>query len=295
MTFETPGMTQVSEAIKYGHIGYGFSEPYAQYTRALLDPPDASDLIEDWQLFYRVGRQLGLSMTWTNVFGSARGHLEAPIEQIPLDMDREATTDELFAIMCRGSNVPLDEVKRHRHGHVYEQHQRQRVAARDADCEARLDVGNDDLLTELERITERNRVAAIELTADRPFVLIGRRENRVINSTGRNLPGLMRGRSYNPAFMHPDDLAALAIAPGDLVEIRSPHGVVRGVVQADGDLRHGIVSMSHGFGRNPGEPEDPRVDGANTNRLFRTDVDYDPITGMPRMGALPVAVAAVRP
>ena len=103
----------------------------------------------------------------------------------------------------------------------------------------------------------------------------------------------MRGRTYNPAFMHPDDLAELDLSPGDTVEIRSAYDAVVGIVEADDDLRRGVVSMSHGFGGNPGEAEDPRVDGANTNRLLRTDVDYDPITGMPRMGALPVAVSAV--
>ena len=78
MTFETPGMTQVTEGIKYFNIAYGFSEPYAQYTPALLDPPADSDLIEDWQLFYRVGKRLGLSMSWLSVFGSPLGHMEAP-------------------------------------------------------------------------------------------------------------------------------------------------------------------------------------------------------------------------
>ena len=128
MTFETPGMTQVTEGIKYHNIAYGFSEPYAQYTPALLDPPDDSDLIEDWQLFYRVGQRLGLSMSWLSVFGSPLGHMEAPLEPMPLDMEREPTTDELFEIMCRGSNISLDEVKRHPHGHVFEELQRQQVA-----------------------------------------------------------------------------------------------------------------------------------------------------------------------
>jgi anaerobic selenocysteine-containing dehydrogenase len=105
----------------------------------------------------------------------------------------------------------------------------------------------------------------------------------------------MRGRPYNPAFVHPDDLAALGLTSGDLVEIRSAHGHVVGVVEGDRDLRRGVVAMSHGFGRNPGESEDPRVDGANTNRLFRTDIDYDPRTGMPRMGALPVSIDKVAP
>ena len=149
MTFETPGMTQVTEGIKYHNIVYGFSEPYAEYTPALLEPPADSDLIEDWQLFYRVGQRLGLSMSWLSVFGSPLGHMEAPLEPVPLDMECEPTTDELFEIMCRGSNISLDEVKRHPHGHVFEELQRQSVAGRDADCDTRLDVGNVDLLAEL--------------------------------------------------------------------------------------------------------------------------------------------------
>ena len=293
MTFETPGMTQVTEGIKYHNIAYGFSEPYAQYTPALLDPPDDSDLIEDWQLFYRVGKRLGLSMSWLSVFGSPLGHMEAPLDPIPLDMEREPTTDELFEMMCRGSNVALDEVKRHPHGHVFEELQHQQVAPRDAGCDTRLDVGNLDLLAELGTISAEDYVTTREQTADRPFLLVPRRENRVINSTGRNIPGLMRGRTYNPAFMHSADLAALDLTPGDTVEIRSAHDAVVGIVEADDDLRRGVVSMSHGFGGNPGEVEDPRVDGANTNRLLRADVDFDPITGMPRMGAFPVSISAV--
>jgi anaerobic selenocysteine-containing dehydrogenase len=103
----------------------------------------------------------------------------------------------------------------------------------------------------------------------------------------------MRGRTYNPAFMHPADLAELGMEPGDTVEIRSAHDAVVGIVECDHDLRRGVVSMSHGFGGNPGDAEDPRVDGANTNRLLRADVDFDPITGMPRMGAVPVSVSTL--
>jgi anaerobic selenocysteine-containing dehydrogenase len=184
-------------------------------------------------------------------------------------------------------------VKRHPHGHVFEELQQQRVAPRDAECDARLDVGNADVLGELDVISAQDYVGARRMMADRPFLLVPRRENRVINSTGRNIPGLMRGRAYNPAFMNRDDLTELGLTPGDVVEIRSAYDAVVGIVEGDDDLRRGVVSMSHGFGGNPGEAEDPRVDGANTNRLLRADVDYDPITGMPRMGAIPVAVRSV--
>jgi anaerobic selenocysteine-containing dehydrogenase len=288
MTFETPSMTQVTEVIKYFHPGYGFRAPYAQYTPALIDPPAGADLIEDWQLYYRVAQRLGLSLNVVNVFGRVGAHLEAPIQVVPLDMEAEPTTDDLYEIMCRGSHVPLDEVKQHPHGHVFEELLDQRVGPSDPDCEDRLDVGNADMLAELGDIRDRAHTA--EADRDRPFLFVPRRENRVINSTGRTLPGLMRGRSYNPAFMHPDDLSRLGIAAGDLVEIRSQYDAITSVAEVDADLRPGVVSMSHNFGGNPGDDEDPRIDGANTNRLLRTDVEYDRYTGIPRMGALPVAV-----
>ena len=290
MTFETPSMTQVTEVIKYFHPGYGFRAPYAQYTPALINPPEGADLIEDWQLYYRVAQRLGLSLNVVNVFGRMGAHLEAPIQVTPLDMEHEPTTDDLYEIMCRGSHVSLDEVKRFPHGHVFEELLDMRVGPGDADCDDRLDVGNADMLAELGEIGDRAQTT--ETDRDRPFLFVPRRENRVINTTGRSLPGLMRGRHYNPAFMHPDDLSRLGVAPGDLVEIRSEYDTITGIAEADDSLRPGLVSMSHNFGANPGENEDPRVDGANTNRLLRTDVEYDRYTGQPRMGALPVAVVA---
>jgi anaerobic selenocysteine-containing dehydrogenase len=193
--------------------------------------------------------------------------------------------------MCRDSHVSLEEVKRYRHGHVFEELLAMRVGPADPECEDRLDVGNRDMLAELAEIRDRRQTAEVEI--ERPFLFVPRRENRVINTTGRTLPGLMRGRHYNPAFMHPDDLARLGIAPGDLVEVRSEHDAITSVAEADADLRPGVVSMSHNFGGNPGEDEDPRIDGANTNRLLRVDTEYDRYTGQPRMGALPVAVVPV--
>ncbi len=85
--------------------------------------------------------------------------------------------------------------------------------------------------------------------------LIPRRANKLINSTGRSWPGLMGRRRYNPAYLHPEDLAALGVTDGALVEIRSAHAAITGVAEADPTLRRGLVSMTHGFGRNPGEPE----------------------------------------
>lgn len=289
LALETPGMTQGTEAIKYFHFGYGFELPYAQYSPAIVDPPPGADVLEDWKLYYRIARRLGLQLQIVNLFGTSGGFLEAPIEVLPLDMEAEPTTDELFDLMCRGSRIPLDDLRRHPGGKVFEELRELRVAPADEDSTARLDIGNAAALDQL---------AGHALSEDggnesRPFRLTPRRENRVINTFGRTVPGLTGNRPYNPAFLHPDDMADLGLDPGDLVEIESDFAAVVGVAHADEDLRRGVVSMSHGFGANPGEPEDPRVDGANTNRLLSATVDGDPITGQPRMGALPVALRRV--
>jgi anaerobic selenocysteine-containing dehydrogenase len=92
--------------------------------------------------------------------------------------------------------------------------------------------------------------------------------------------------------MHPDDLARLTLAPGDMVEIRSRHGRITGFVEADASLRPGVVAMTHGFGARFGRPYDPRRDGANVNQLLSWADDQDPYHGMPRMSAVPVAVSA---
>src|SRR5262249_14815363 len=179
MTFETPSMTQVTEVIKYFHPGYGFRAPYAQYTPALVESPAGSDLIEDWQLYYRVAQRLGPSLNVANLFGRLGAHLEAPIQVVPLDMEHEPTTNDLYEIMCSGSHVSLDEVKRYPHGHVFEELLEQRVGPSDPECEDRLDVGNAAMLNELGEILERAHTNIVD--NERPFLFVPRRENRVIN------------------------------------------------------------------------------------------------------------------
>src|SRR5262249_20314761 len=92
-------------------------------------------------------------------------------------------------------------------------------------------------------------------------------------------------------FMNPADLKRIGLSDGDVVEIRSRNGAIVGVVQTDKGLRTGVVSLTHGFGRSPGEEADPRKVGANVNTLTRVDEDYDPYSGIPRMGAVPVSVS----
>ena len=68
-------------------------------------------------------------------------------------------------------------------------------------------------------------------------------------------------KPYNPAFMNPADLERLGIQSGGVVEIRSRHGMITGIVEADRGLRAGVVSMTHGFGGIPANHQTPAKTG----------------------------------
>ena len=94
--------------------------------------------------------------------------------------------------------------------------------------------------------------------------------------------------------MHPEDLTALGLEDGDSVNVESRHGTIEGIVEADSSLRLGLVSMTHAFGDAPATKAPQRESGSNTSILTNVEEDYDPISGIPRMSAVPVRVTPVR-
>jgi anaerobic selenocysteine-containing dehydrogenase len=94
---------------------------------------------------------------------------------------------------------------------------------------------------------------------------------------------------YNPAFMHPDDLAALGLTTGDALEITSSHASILSIVELEDRLRRGGVSMAYALGDSP-KSSQPDAFGSNTGQLSPADRDYDPYTGIPRMSMIPVNV-----
>jgi len=290
LTLETPGMSQSAEALKFFGANVGYAAPFAQYAPALLAPPEGSDLIEDWELFYGMAQQMGLALTIVGFYGWG-AHLESPPIVTQLDMQAKPSTDALYEIFTTGARIPLAEVKRFPHGRVFEEVQGV-VAPREAGCTARLRLAAPEMLRELAEVAREDWRAQQETPAF-PLRLVPRRSSFFVNSSGRSLPSLTRGRPWNPAYAHPEDLAALGIASGEVVRIRSRHDAALAVAESDDTLRPGVVAMTHAFGANPGEPEDPRSVGTPLGRLLRLDDEYDPISGIPRMGALPIAIERV--
>ncbi len=290
MGLEAPTTSYITEAMGYMHRGMGLDDPFAQYAPAVVHPPAGSDLIEDWQFYYRVGKALGLELFVVNSCG-VEGSFDVPPIMHPLNMEEEPTTDEVLELMCADARISWDELKRQRHGHVFED-MRMKVGPREPNCDQHLEVGAEEMMQSLRNhhVAGRTRAAP---TSDYPFVFIGRRSKHVVNGTGQDIERLRREGQYNPVFMHPSDMDELNLTEGQMVEIRSAHGAIQGVVQPDNGQRAGVVSMSHAFGRNPEDPQDPRRFGANTNELLSLTAEFDPITGMPRMGAVPVKITPV--
>lgn len=291
LSLEVPGVSLSSEAIEQTYVGHGYPEPYAQYASAIVEPPPGSDVIEEWELFYGLAQRMGLALAIHPVRPEA-GVLHEQRHMVSLDMARKPTTDELYEAMLAESRIALAEVKRHPHGHVFEGEPIVVEPAAPGATE-RLELGDATMLAELrEVLAEDDPMRAEDAAAGFPFRLVSRRLPHVYNSSGRDIDALVRGRRYNAAFVHPDDLDALGLHAGDAVRIRSAYGAIDAIVEPARDVRRGVVSMAHGFGDTgeSGADADVRRTGSSTNRLVSNEHEFDPYTGIPRMSAIPVAI-----
>jgi anaerobic selenocysteine-containing dehydrogenase len=292
---EIPTITYDFEELQSHAPGWGYPLPYAAYGKALVDPPAGSELHEDWELFYHLGRELELELQV--YLGILRVPGDPPGRFVPLDMQRAPTTDALFDILTEGSRIPLAEVRKHAAGRVYDDADA-RVLPRDPNCEGHLELANDVMMAQLD---DAARGSGIEGDDAFPFRLLSRRQPNTLNSLSRDQAYIVRERPHHPAFMHPDDLAELGIEPGMLIAITSRRATVHAVVQGSLDLRRGVVSMSHGYGLDldrlgakgdAGEPQ-PYSMGNHTGALASGEFDYEePYSGIPRMSSIPVHVVA---
>jgi anaerobic selenocysteine-containing dehydrogenase len=105
-----------------------------------------------------------------------------------------------------------------------------------------------------------------------PVVLGNRRQVQHTNST-------LAWESADPfVYVSPADAAASGVRDGDVVEVTSAHGRVSGTACLDDGMAAGTVVIPHGFS----EP--------NVAHLTATDVEVDPLTGMPTLVGVPVSV-----
>lgn len=278
LSLERPGMTAPNEGVWFYGASTGYPEPYAQYHPAIVEPPEGSDLIEEWEFFYGLAQRMNLGL---RLNGEA------------LDMNTKPSTDSLFELLTRGSRIPLSEVRKYPKGHIFDGPSIL-VLPKDEGHDERLDVGNPFMIEELGELRSDPLIEGAGYKSGEIFThrLVSRRMHEVYNSSGRDIPALARNGLYNPAYMNPADLKKLDLSSGDMVRITSDHSSILGIVEEAPDVREGVISMTHSFGDAPEHDAEIRFIGSNTGRLTSVERDYDPRSGMPRMSAIPVNVCA---
>jgi len=248
--------------------------PFQQYVTAAVPPPPGSQLIEDWRVFFELAKRLGKQIVFVGE---------------PLDMARTPTTEELLRRVIAGGPLSIDELRKHPRGQFIDVPVavvgKGRIAPdlRFQIAPADVTAGLSDVLAEDTQVSTRFN-----------FLLVSRRIREVMNTVGMNFPGSRERVPYNPAFLHPKDIATLGLAPGDKVEIHSDNGAIEAIVEEDPSVSRGVVSMTHCFGGLPGDEMPYEEIGSCTSLLVSVDRDYEEINAMPRMSAIPVEVIPLR-
>lgn len=297
LSLETAGSTSRVEALKYVGVARGFTIPWAQYTPKVVDTPAGSDIVEDAEFFFRLSQRMGLQLSWTNARGH-RAHVEGPAETHRFDMSRVPSNEELIELTCAGSRIPLDEVRKHPHGRIFDE-ARVTVAPKDPACTARLQLADPMMIDELAALAGEAQASPSPARvggSDGPHLLISRRINKVMNSVGHHIGSLATAHAEPPAYMHPAELERLGLATGEVVCVRSAHGHIRARVEADESLRRDTIAVVHGFGGLSAGHEADGTRNATSHSVTRLmdSASYDRISGLPVMSALEVWVEKIR-
>lgn len=135
--------------------------------------------------------------------------------------------------------------------------------------------------------------ASLERDWNESMVLVGRRHVRSNNSWMHNIRVLTKGRNRCTMQIHPDDADRLGLTDGAPARVRSRVGEVTIDVEITDGIRHGVVSIPHGFGQNmPGVRMRVAQEyrGVNTN-VLTDELFFDPVSGNIALNGVPVTVS----
>jgi anaerobic selenocysteine-containing dehydrogenase len=247
-----------------------YEMPYSQYAQAVVATDH--DVIEEWELFWGLGRRLGL---------------EVQIGSTTFAGNIKPTKFEVLSAITEGSRVPLEWLREHPGGHTFPEHQ-VTVEAADPETSGKLQFFPEGLKEDFAAYLNRE-----PLDSRFSHRLICSRSKYVLNSSGLNLSLLKKKMgTTNPAYIHPDDAAALGLEDDCLVEIHSEFGKIPAVISATDRIKPGVIAMHHSWGvaPEPGADERVREVGANTNKLIDNLAITQPYTGMTQQSAIPVFI-----
>ncbi|MGE3692908.1 MAG: molybdopterin-dependent oxidoreductase [Novosphingobium sp.] len=249
--------------------------PYTQYTAAIAEPPEGSELADEGYIAWALAKRLGVQYTY---FGR------------DIDMDKAPSDDLLLSILAANAAVPFDELKQTAvGGRLFDDLPPVLVEA-SSGFGGRFAVMPHDVAEELRAYSALPGMKAA--SGDYPLRMISRRIREVSNTSCRHFPSAQKRAPFNPLCAHPDDLAALSLGHGEECWVISDNGRIPAIAKADATLKRGVVSMTHGYGWVVGEEADYREQGSSISLLISLDRDCEPLQAMPRMSGVPVRLEA---
>jgi len=269
MQYERPDSYWLSAQMDILHV------PYLQFTDAIAKPPVGAEVIEDWYLFWALSQRLGLELT---VGGE------------PVNMTTPPATKDLIEILARPRRIPFEDVWNEPRGRMFDRHRT--VDAPHAGNTGRFVAMATDVAEELKQFTSRARASKGFESSGQVFthLLASRRMRDAMNSMHHEAPTLRKRHLYNPAYINPDDMAALGMNNGDWVEIVSDHGRIQAILEGDDSVRSGVIQMSHAWGGLPDDVEGYDAIGSNVSLLIDNSRYREPINAMARQSGIPVNI-----
>ena len=281
---EEPSSTLSAEGLEFFAPNWGYAVPWGQYASAMVDPPEGSDLMADWEFFYRLAQQMNLDLSISS--GSAIKRPGDPTaRKLQVDMKNSMSTEEVLKFITEGSRIPLTEVAKYPAGKIFEEKEASVVLKAESGNSDKFNLANEYMMSELEIVAKESK----QTDSQYPLRMITRRLVHLMNSQGSNISRSVDRWQYTPVFMHPSDLDALDIKPGDKVQLMTRHNTIPATADMDEALKPGVVAAVHCYGDKLAD-RDQTQDISHLNMLLSNEGDNDNFSGIPRMSDVPVKI-----
>jgi formate dehydrogenase len=264
-----------------------FPYPFAQWKHKVVDPPD--EVKPEWAIFRDLSRYMGVPVLnqWPMELMFRGGEILGKMLGTP---DRFAFDPKNYYSLLLGAmgRVKFGKLMKNPHGVQAGDIRFGAALKRMATPSRKVEVAP------VEFVEVLKRVGPPPERSDRfPLILItGERSPHTKNTQLRGVTSLTRKQAGNALRMNSRDAASASIRHGDAVEVVTEHGTLTVQANVTEDVRPGVVSLTHGWGRRLFHPETwtrPEHQGANAN-LLTGDENLDELCGMPVYNAIPCSV-----
>lgn len=264
-----------------------FPYPFAQWKHKVVDPPD--EVKPEWEIFRDLSRHMGVPVLnqWPMELMFRGGEILGKMLGTP---DRFAFDPKNYYRLLLGAmgKVKLGKLMKNPHGVKAGDIRFGAALKRMATPSKKIEVAPAEFVEALKRIDSPPE------RSDRfPLVLItGERSPHTKNTQLRGVTSLTHKQSSNFLRIGSEDAASASIQDGDKVQVITEYGAATVQALVTDDIRPGVVSLTHGWGRVLFHPETlttPEYQGTNAN-LLTGDENLDELCGMPVYNAIPCAV-----